>query len=69
MFSESFIYDHLNQLRGRSDAGQRALYQDSWKFLATTNGKMELYDWKTDPTESRDLIAANPAVAKRLNKD
>lgn len=69
VFSESFIYDHLGQLRGRSDAGQRALYHDSWKLLATTNGKMELYDWKADPTESQDLIAANPAVSKRLNEE
>jgi len=68
LVTESFVYDSLSKLRGRHDSGQRALYQDSWKFIATTTGQKELYDWSADPDESRDVYHANPDVAHQLDE-
>ncbi len=36
--------------------------------LRKGNRKVELYNLDTDPSESRDLAAANPKVVERLTK-
>lgn len=42
---------------------------DGWKLVYTLeSGKTELYDWKDDPQERRDLAAAEPQRAARLKK-
>ena len=69
LVAESFVYSSLSKIQGRHDAGQRALYRDSWKFIATTTGEKQLYDWRADPTELHDVYAAHPDVVDRLNRE
>jgi arylsulfatase A-like enzyme len=62
VISESFVDAHLAQNHRRSDSGQRALYRDHWKFIATSNRPSEFYDWIADPAETLNLTAAHPAA-------
>ena len=39
----------------------------SWKLIRATESDDELYDLAADPAERRDLLAARPEVAKRLD--
>jgi arylsulfatase A-like enzyme len=68
IYTESFVRTRLNVLRGRNDATQRALYQDSWKLITTGPATPELYNWKTDLAESSDLAASDPALTGHLQQ-
>jgi arylsulfatase A-like enzyme len=53
------LYTHKRGLRTR----------DGWKLIATMeNKRMELYDLKSDPEETRNLAASRPKKAKELKK-
>jgi arylsulfatase A-like enzyme len=46
---------------------QQAVRQGDWKLVRQApRHRLELFDIKADPTESRDLAAQNPEVVKRL---
>jgi arylsulfatase len=55
---------------GYEAAGGAAVYQGDDKLVRSVppygDGKWRLYDLKADPTESRDLTASQPALAKSL---
>lgn len=57
-----------NQPYQEHDKSPRYAIRDGdWKLLADANGQgAQLYDLSADPTESRDLAAANPEVRDRL---
>jgi len=44
----------------------RAVREGNWKLVRTGDAAPELYDLAADVAESRDLAAAQPAVAARL---
>jgi arylsulfatase len=53
--------------------GNRSFYQDGWKLVTLhqpgvpyDDGEWELYDLRTDPTETRDLAADEPGKVKEL---
>ena len=46
-----------------------AVRRDHWKLLVNADGsKPELYDLATDPKEAKNLIAAQPDLARELTK-
>lgn len=53
-----------------SYTGQQAVRMGNWKAIRTNifngNKKLELYDLATDPTESRNVAAANPDVVAQI---
>ncbi len=74
------VYDSVNllpYLRGEKSGapherlfwrsgGLRAVREGNWKLVRTGDAAPELYDLAADVAESRDLAAAQPAVAARL---
>jgi len=44
----------------------QAVRMDDWKAIRTTSGAVQLYDLSTDPTESNNVAAANPAVVAQV---
>ena len=46
--------------------GNRAIRDGDWKLVAKENKPWELYDLKTDRSETHDLSAAKPDLAKEL---
>ena len=68
----------LPALLGKSDASTReatihqsmggdlAIRQGPWKLVFLKNGTRELYNLEADLSETRDVLAANPAVVAKL---
>lgn len=53
--------------QARDIAPMYAMRDGKWKLLANPGHRdVQLYDLDADPDESRDLVAAQPAVAKRM---
>ena len=48
--------------------GNRAIREDRWKLVATSQGQWELYDLEADRTELNNLAKAQPDKASDLNK-
>ncbi len=49
-------------------SGQTAIRQGTWRAVRPrANAPWELYDLKTDPSEAKDVAAANPEVVKKLS--
>ncbi|MBL9123656.1 MAG: arylsulfatase [Planctomycetaceae bacterium] len=46
----------------------QAIRSGDWKVVRRRGGKVELYDLATDPGESRNVAAAQPAVVARLEQ-
>ena len=44
-----------------------AYYRDRWKLIDRSSGEVELYDLEADPTEARDVAAAEPALVAELS--
>ncbi|MGI9458136.1 MAG: sulfatase-like hydrolase/transferase, partial [Aeoliella sp.] len=44
----------------------QAVRMDNWKALRSANGTVQLYDLSTDPTESNNVAAANPAIVAQV---
>jgi hypothetical protein len=40
---------------------------ERWRFTAWSGGVVELYDHATDPEETRNVAATNPAVVRQLH--
>jgi len=54
---------------GFESLGAQALYQGGWKIMrmgSPFDGQWRLYDLRADPTESRDLSAAQPQRLQRM---
>jgi arylsulfatase A-like enzyme len=49
-------------------AGIRSAFDGRFHFLAWSDGRAELYDTVSDPEESRDLAASEPAEVARMTK-
>lgn len=47
---------------------ERAARDGDWKLLVTKDKRTELYDLKTNPEETREVSAQNPARLKKLKK-
>lgn len=55
--------------RNCSDTIRAVRYRSEWKFIKNTgSGQNELYDLKSDPSESKNLIDANPDMAWSLEE-
>jgi len=50
----------------QSASGDLALRQGPWKVIFQQDGKRELFNLATDPSETTDVLAANMEVAARL---
>ena len=50
----------------RWDRSLRAYYRGDYKFIWGSDGRNELYNIAVDPTESNNLVLAEPDVASRL---
>ena len=50
----------------RFDRALRAIKVDQWKYIWASDGKHELYDLASDPTESNNLIELHPEIAQQL---
>ena len=59
LVTESFPEPSLN-LPGY-DRVERAFYSETFKYVSSTAGKHELYDFSADPDETHDLCSAQPA--------
>jgi arylsulfatase len=46
--------------------GNRAVRVGDWKLVGVENGEWELFDLKSDRTETRDLAAKKPDIVRRL---
>ena len=66
VFSVSFP-DDLSRLRRRSDVAQRALYQGDRKLIASSTGQMELYNFKQDPHELKNLYSPDDPASRLLS--
>ena len=52
----------------QSSTGDLALRQGPWKQIFFKDGRRELYDLKTDVSETRDVSADNPEITERLTR-
>ncbi|MBM3858712.1 MAG: arylsulfatase [Verrucomicrobia bacterium] len=46
--------------------GNKAVRQDNWKAVGSKQGAWELYDLRSDPTETRDLAAQHPENTREM---
>ena len=46
----------------------RALYQDDWKLMRSSQGSQMLFDLSSDPAESANVLAEHPDRARRMNE-
>jgi arylsulfatase A-like enzyme len=46
--------------------GNLAIRQGPWKLIFFKSGKRELYNLKTDLSETQDVLAANPEIAEKM---
>ncbi|MEZ6055919.1 MAG: arylsulfatase [Planctomycetaceae bacterium] len=51
----------------QSMAGDLAIRQQQWKYIRFKNGRRELYSITDDLSETEDLVAKHPDIAKRLD--
>jgi len=68
VFSESHPGPGLFERYARFRRIERAIVTDGLKLIVSTAGKRELYDLEDDPEDARDLAAARPEVAQRLDR-
>ena len=66
LITESFLAPEVAKWNERFDRDERAVYDGPMKFITSTRGERELYNLDTDPQESRNLSAAEPATAQVL---
>ncbi|XVH32253.1 sulfatase [Haloferacaceae archaeon DSL9] len=58
--------DSLSPAVERFDRALRSLRTTEWKYIEGTDGSVELYDVASDPGESADVSASNPAVCEEF---
>jgi arylsulfatase A-like enzyme len=46
--------------------GNLAIRQGPWKLIFSKSGKRELYNLRTDLSETQDVLAANPEIAEKM---
>ncbi len=68
-FAETFPCATLQSPECPRGCIARAVYSWPYKFITSTNGRRQLYDLRTDPDETRDLMTADPQRAQQLNAD
>ena len=60
---------YFNFPKGHDRSLQLATRHKNFKFYTVPDGrKVELYDLKNDPTESKNIAAENPALVTKLTK-
>jgi arylsulfatase A-like enzyme len=64
LVTESFPEPSLN-LPGY-DRVERAFYSETFKYVSSTSGKHELYDFSADPDETHDLCSAQPTRCDQM---
>lgn len=65
--SERTFYWHYPHYHGSTWTPGASIREGDWKLIEFYHwGKVELYDLKSDPGESRDLSRSNPAQAEKL---
>jgi len=50
----------------QSSAGDLAIRQGPWKMIFNRDGKRELFNLQTDLSETKDVLAANAEIARRM---
>ena len=49
------------------DGPLQSVRDDRYKLIQGPDGRLELYDWRTDPEERQNLVDEKPAVVERLS--
>ncbi len=68
IISESFPNSSLLNNHKRFHRYERAIISDSFKFISSTTGKKELYNFTEDPNEKRNLYNPKESISRELDR-